>query len=90
MIGRFLACIALLTGLVAVATPAHASVSETLDCEIGLFFDASKDSTSDTGACHHDQDDEASKGEDKAKKPARRTRRIIRPPVLYGVDRAYE
>ena len=90
MYGRFLACIALLTGLAAVGAPANASVAETIDCEIGVILDAAKDTAEDAGSCHHDRAEEASKGEDKAKKPVRRPGPLLRPPVLYGVDRAYE
>ena len=90
MFGRFLACIALLTGLAAVGTPANASIAEKIDCEIGVIFDAAKDTAEDAGSCQHDRADEASKGEDKAKKPVRRRGPLLRPPVLYGADRAYE
>lgn len=90
MFGRFLACIALLTGLAAVGTSANAAVADTLDCEIGVVLDAAKDAADDVSQCHHDRAEEGSKGEDKAKKPARRPGRLIRPPVLYGIDRAYE
>ena len=90
MFGRFLACIALLTGLVAAGTPASASVAESIDCEIGVVLDAAKDTAADTSSCQHEHGEEASKGEDRAKLPARKPTRLLRPPVLYGVDRAYE
>ena len=90
MIGRLLACIALLTGLAAVGATANASAADTFDCEIGVVLDAAKDTAEDTLSCHHDRGEETSKGEDKAKKPTRRPGPLLRPPVLYGVDRAYE
>jgi len=91
MLRRLLACFALLTGLVAVTSPAHASVSNLLDCEIGITIDAADDKADDSRTCHHNPDeaDEADDG-DKARKPAKRSKHMLRLPVLYGVDRAHE
>ncbi|MBO6609233.1 hypothetical protein [Altererythrobacter sp.] len=91
MLRRLLACFALLTGLVAVTSPAHASVSDLLDCEIGITMDAADDAADDDRTCHHNREEaeEADDG-DKAGKPAKRSKRVLRLPVLYGVDRAHE
>ena len=90
MFGRFLACIALLTGLVAVSTPASASMLQSMNCEIGVAADKAEDSANDRRVCPDDHDSLSAEDPGKTDKPERRTKRIIRPPVLYGIDRAYE
>lgn len=91
MLRRLLACFALLTGLVAVTSPAHASVSNLLDCEIGITIDAVDEKADDRRVCSHNRDEaeEADEG-DKARKPSKRSKRVLRLPVLYGVERAHE
>ena len=91
MLRRLLACFALLTGLVAVTSPAHASVANLLDCEIGITIDAADEKADDSRVCHHNAD-EAEESDDgsKARKPAKRSKRVLRLPVLYGVERAHE
>ena len=91
MLRRLLACFALLTGLVAVTSPAHASVSNLLDCEIGITIDAADEKSDDRRVCHHNHDeaDEADDGS-KTRKPAKRSKRVLRLPVLYGIERAHE
>lgn len=90
MFGRFLACLALLTGLAAVGTPANASVVEALNCEIGFSADAADVQSDDGRRCDHEDAGCGADEADKAKQPAKRSKRVIRPPVLYGIDRAYE
>ena len=90
MFGRFLACLALLTGLVAVSAPAHASIADMLDCEIGVTADMADASGDDRRTCHRDEAGSQADEGDKSQKPAKRARRVVRPPVLYGIDRAYE
>lgn len=90
MLRRFLACLALLTGLVAVGAPANASIVTSLDCEIGMAADSADDAADERRTCHHDSEHEADHDEDKQSKPAKRNKRVIRPPVLFGVDRAFE
>lgn len=90
MIARLLACLVLFTGLAAVGTPASASVTEALSCEIGVAADAMEGSVDDRRACHHEDAGNHADEADKTQKPAKRTRRVLRPPVLYGIDRAYE
>ena len=91
MLRRLLACFALLTGLVAVTTPAHANVTNLLDCEIGITAEAADDQADDSRVCHHNHDDaEEADDSGKARKPAKRAKRVLRLPVLYGVERAHE
>ena len=91
MLRRLLACFALLTGLVAVTSPAHASVSDLLDCEIGISIDAADEKSDDDRVCHHNHEDaDETDDSDKARKPAKRSKRVLRLPVLYGVERAHE
>lgn len=90
MLRRMLACIALLTGLVAVSAPAQASLTGMLDCEIGVTVDAADNSGDVNRSCHHDEAGSQADEADKVQKPAKRARRVVRPPVLYGIDRAYE
>ena len=91
MLRRLFACFALLTGLVAVNSPAHASVSELLGCEIGITMDAADENADEDRVCHHNHEDvdEADDGK-KSRKPAKRSKRVLRLPVLYGVERAHE
>ena len=92
MLRRLLACFALLTGLVAVTSPAHASVSNLLDCEIGITIDAADEKADDRRVCHHNHDDadEADESDKARNSPAKRSKRVLRLPVLYGVERAHE
>lgn len=91
MLRRLLACFALLTGLVAVAAPSQASVSDMLDCEIGIAIDATEDQSEIDQDCHHGREKaEDSDKKDKVRKPVKRLKRVLRLPVLYGVDRAHE
>ncbi len=91
MLRRLLACFALLTGLVAVTSPAHASVSDLLDCEIGITIDAADENDDADRVCHHNHDevDETDEAK-KSRKPVKRSKRVLRLPVLYGVERAHE
>ncbi len=87
---RLFAYLALVTGLAALAAPANASVAETLSCEIGVSAQASSDVSTDASECHHKRKPDTVDDAVPAEQPARKARRFIRPPVLYGVDRAYE
>lgn len=90
MFGRIVACLALLTGLAVAGTPANASVAEVLNCEIGIAADSSEQQSDQQHACHHDEGGDRVEEGDRAPRPADRSRRTMRPPVLYGIDRAYE
>lgn len=90
MLRRFFACLALLTGLVAVGAPANASIVDVLNCEVGVAADTADDSAEERRSCP--VEDAGNRADDPGKddKPAKRAKRVVRPPVLYGVDRALE
>lgn len=90
MLGRFLTCLALLTGLAAFGAPANASVLEALNCEIGVAADTAEDHADDRRPCREDESSSRPDEADRADKPAKRVKRVLRPPVLFGIDRAYE
>ncbi|MFZ9394687.1 MAG: hypothetical protein ACO25F_01330 [Erythrobacter sp.] len=90
MLRRFFACLALLTGLIAVGTPANASISDILNCEIGVAADAENDDVEDRRPCPAEEAGNRAEDPGKDDKPAKRAKRVVRPPVLYGVDRALE
>ncbi|WP_394728404.1 hypothetical protein [Altererythrobacter sp. GH1-8] len=87
---QILALLALLTGLAAIGTPAHASVAEALSCEIGASALEQHGTQQERQACEDDNVHAPTKGPAEADPPARKTKRVIRPPVLFGIDRAYE
>ena len=90
MLKRLLACLALITGLTAAGAPANASVVEALSCEIGVAaFDAG-DVAEDQRPCPADEAANPARRPDTEKPPVKRSKRGWRPPVLYGIDRAYE
>lgn len=90
MIGRMLAFIALLTGLVAVNAPAHGAMVDALEYEIGVAVDAADDSADDRRPCRYGESGSYADEADKTEKPSQRRRVVLCPPVLYGIDRAYE
>ncbi|XUU60393.1 hypothetical protein ACRAQ6_12640 [Erythrobacter sp. HA6-11] len=87
---QLLALLALLTGLAALGTPAHASVVDALSCEIGASAHDHDGTTQERAACEDDKVNAPTKGPAEAQKPVKKTVRVIRPPVLFGIDRAYE
>lgn len=87
---QLLALLALLTGLAALGTPAHASVVEALSCEIGVSAHEVEGTQQERPDCDGDEAHAPGKGKDDTDRPAKKSKRIIRPPVLFGVDRAYE
>ena len=91
MLRRLFAFLALLTGLVAVSSPAHANVSDVVNCEIGITLDLADEKADQGRTCHHNAD-EAEEADDaiKSRKPAKRSKRVLRLPVLYGIERAHE
>lgn len=87
---QLIAFLALLTGLAAIGTPAHASVADALTCEIGVSAHAMDGTAAERTECHHDEAHAPNKGPGDDARPAKRQKRVYRPPVLFGVDRAYE
>lgn len=87
---QLIAFLALLTGLAALGTPAHASVVEALSCEIGVAADEVEGAQQEHPNCEGDESHAPGKGRDDADRPLKKPKRLMRPPVLFGVDRAYE
>ena len=90
MLRRLLACLALITGLAAVAAPANASVVEALSCEVGVSLDAHDSDAEERRMCEEDPAKSSRREPGKATAPAKRMRRVAKPPVLFGIDRAFE
>ena len=89
MLRRLLACLVLLTGLAAVAAPGSASIVEEVACEAGVTTDVEQADVSVYAPCR-DPGDEARREPEKSSAPTKRSRPVNRPPVLFGIDRAYE
>lgn len=89
MFRRLLACLVLLTGLAAVAAPGSASIVEEVTCEAGVALGDEQADISANAVCR-DSGTETRREPEKSPAPAKRTRPVIRPPVLFGIDRAYE
>lgn len=90
MLRRLLACLALITGLAAVAAPASATLAEVFCCESSISAGAAEDGAEKRGGCPEQDRAGPANVASATEKPARRAKRLIHPPVLYGVDRAYE
>lgn len=90
MLRRLLACLALITGLAAIGAPTHASVAEAVSLEIGSSIFASEASAEDRSECPDETARAPRKDPGKVEAPGPKNRRIIKPPVLFGIDRAYE
>lgn len=90
MLRRLLACLALITGLAAVGAPSHAAVAEVVSLEVGSSIFSSEASAEDRNECPDEISRAPRKDPGKGDPTDRRERRIIKPPVLFGVDRAYE
>ena len=87
---QLLALLALLTGLAALGTPAHASVAEALSCEIGVSAHDEDGLQQERQICPDGEVHTPAKRPGELEKPSKKYKRILRPPVLFGVDRAYE
>lgn len=90
MLRRLLACLALITGLAAIGAPTHASITEAVRLEAGSGIFSSESATEDRNECPDEASRAVRRDPGKAEPQDRRNRRIIKPPVLFGVDRAYE
>lgn len=89
MLRRLLACLVLLTGLAAVAAPGSASIVEEVTCEAGVAMGDEQADISASSVCR-EPGTETRRGPEKSSTPAKRSRPVSRPPVLFGIDRAYE
>lgn len=90
MLRRLLTCLALITGLAAFAAPANASVVEALTCEVGQSLDAHDSDAEERRMCEEETAKASRREPGKTNTPNKRTRRVVKPPVLFGVDRAFE
>jgi len=90
MLRRLLTFLALLTGLTAIAAPANASVVEALTCEISASAHQVDAKTEVQDECPGEEAKRGPKDPGKGIEPGKRQRRVAKPPVLFGVDRAYE
>ena len=90
MTRRLLTFLALLTGLAALATPGNASVLEACDCEIGVAEVFADFESSEDTACPESGVDGQKQEPGKKAALHKRIKRVYRPPVLFGVDRAHE
>ena len=90
MLRRLLACLALITGLAAIGAPSHASVAATVNLEAGSSIFGGETAAEDRDECPDEAGRSPHKEPGKASPQDRRNRRIIKPPVLFGIDRAYE
>lgn len=90
LVRRLLACLALITGLAAVAAPASASLAEVLCCGSSVSAGASEDGGEQRGGCPEQDRVSPADAVSTDAKPLRNTTQPNRPPVLFGVDRAYE
>ena len=89
MLRRLLACLALISGLVAVSTPAHADLLEAIDRMEISAEDSDKTKTAIT-ACEQKQQAQRQRGEKPSPCVQDRTVRIFIPSVMFGPDRALE
>ena len=90
MLRRLLACLALITGIAAIGAPTHASPAEAVSLEAGSSIFGTEASVEDRAECPDEGTVTSRKDPGKSQPEGRKNRRIIRPPVLYGVDRAHE
>lgn len=90
MFRRIIAYLALVTGLAALAAPANASVAEALSCEIGVSAYDGSDAGTAASTCERGHRPDTAEDRAESEAPARKLRRMVRPPVLFGVDRAHE
>ena len=90
MTRRLLALIALFTGLAALAAPGSASVLDAIDCEIGVSASHADSDISDECLSSESGVDGTKREPGKKAAPHKRIKRVYRPPVLFGIDRAHE
>jgi hypothetical protein len=91
MTRHFFALLALLTGLAALGSPAQASLAEALECDSSIAA-AAGDETSGSESVTVQAVPASLKATRKVEAPERRPTppRVLRLPVLMGIERAYE
>ncbi len=80
----------MITGLAAIGTPAHASVTQAVSLEAGSSVISSETLQDERAECAGEPSRPSRSDPGKTASPGERSRHIIRPPVLFGVDRAHE
>ena len=91
MTRHFLALIALMSGLLALQSPAQASLVDALSSDTDVSVGAMQASQSDACPCQSQERKSQSGCADADPQPdAKRLPPVLRLPVLMGVERAYE
>lgn len=87
---RLLACLALLTGLAAIGTPANAAVADALAAQVGVSKTAPSAPTTERCECSSTRGTAPGKREQAPQCRQRRTIVITIPTIQFGPDRALE
>lgn len=90
MFRRLLACLALLTGLAAVGTPAHAGVAAVFGIQLELAEKSDSSGRQADSDCAERARQQQVRGERAAPCRPSKTVTIVIPTVQLGIDRAYE
>lgn len=90
MLRRFLACLALLTGLAAMGAPANAAVADALSAQVGVSKTAGCAQSSERCECIAARASSSDKREVPPRCRQRRPIVITIPTVQFGPDRALE
>lgn len=90
MLSRFLACLALITGLAAVGAPVNAGAVDTFAAQVGASRSVSATPSADRTECQSQRGSMSAKRERTVECAPRRSVIIYLPTVQYGPDRALE
>lgn len=90
MLARFLACLALVTGLAAIGAPVNATLLSASSQQIESNGSASSPSKNATCACTSQRSLDKAIDQAQAKCRTRKPVVIYMPTVQFGADRAYE
>ena len=90
MFRRLLACLALLTGLAAIGTPANAAFADTLSAQVGASKTAPGTPSTERCECSAQRGTAPGKREAAPQCKQRRPVVITIPTIQYGPDRALE
>ena len=90
MLRRFLALLALLTGLAALSAPVHAAVSSAVDAAVEQASTRGQDNRDTQEACAEKQRKQKLRGEKVTPCKPQEPVTIYIPAVMFGADRAFE
>lgn len=90
MLRRLLACLALLTGLAAIGTPANAAVADALSAQVGVSKSAPSAPSTERCECAPERSAASGKRSASARSKAQRPVVITIPTIHFGADRAHE